>query len=204
MAVPMCGVGSVKLFSYLYDKTLLWSAHRHAPYYLAGVSLAESSFFPIPPDVMLISMGLAVPTRSWRYAFIATLFSVLGGLLGYVIGCYGMYLLQPLLLSSSYASSYLQVMHWFEDSGVWVVIVASFTPLPYKLFTITAGAMHMALLPFVVGSIIGRGLRFFMVSGLLFYFGKRLHGQLRRYIDLIGMVMIILLVVGYAFMHWCV
>ncbi len=195
-------LGLMKIFSYFYNKTISWSGHRHAQYYLAGVSLAESSFFPIPPDVMLISMGLAIPTRSWRYAFIATLFSVIGGVLGYVIGYYGMALIYPYIISSSYAASYHQVAHWFEQGGVWVVILAGFTPLPYKLFTITAGAMHMALLPFIVGSIIGRGLRFFLVSALLFYKGDRIQVHLRRYVDVLGWSMIIIFVIVYCLMKW--
>jgi len=195
-------LGIMKIFSFLYDKTISWSGHRHAPYYLAGVSLAESSFFPIPPDVMLISMGLATPKRSWQYALIATLFSVIGGILGYIIGVYGMELILPHILSSSYASSYYQIVHWFEHGGVWMVILAGFTPFPYKIFTITAGAMHMALFPFIVGSIIGRGLRFFMVSALLFYAGDKIQVRLRHYVDVIGWSTIGLAIVGYGLMKW--
>jgi len=192
----------MKIFSYLYDKTISWAGHRHAQYYLAGVSFAESSFFPIPPDVMLISMGLAIPKRSWHYAFIATLFSVIGGVLGYIIGYFGMALIYPYLASSSYAAGYHQVANWFDQSGVWVVILAGFTPLPYKLFTITAGAMHMALLPFIVGSIIGRGMRFFLVSTLLYFAGDRIQAHMRRYVDVIGWSMIIIFVIVYCLIKW--
>ena len=123
-------MGILKIFSYLYDKTIFWSAHRHAPYYLAGVSFAESSFFPIPPDVMLISMGLASPKRSWNFACIATLFSVIGGLFGYMIGLYGMEFIEPYLVHSAYQESYQQIMNWFTQYGVWIIIVAGFTPVP--------------------------------------------------------------------------
>lgn len=187
----------LKPFSYFYSKTMVWSGHRHAPYYLAGVSFAESSFFPIPPDVMLISMGLALPKRSWRYAAIATLFSTLGGLLGYVIGVSLMDVIRPYLLASSYASAYQHIVQWFDHRSVGMVILASFTPFPYKIFTITAGAMHMALGPFIMGSILGRGARFFLVSGLLFFTGARLEAQLRRYIDWIGWLLLLALAVGY-------
>ncbi|WP_133128175.1 YqaA family protein [Legionella nagasakiensis] len=191
----------MKLFSYLYDKTLLWSGHRHAPYYLASVSFAESSFFPIPPDVMLVSMGLAAPQRAWYYAFIATLFSVLGGALGYVIGLYGMELIEPYLVSS-YASGYYQIAHWFEQHGVWIVILAGFTPFPYKLFTIAAGAMHMAFLPFLFGSLIGRGLRFFLVSAILYFMGARIETRLRHYIDVIGWSTILIFIIIYFLIQW--
>lgn len=194
-------MGVMRVFSYLYDKTITWSAHPHARYYLAGVSFAESSFFPIPPDVMLISMGLASPRRSWHYALIATIFSVVGGLFGYIIGVYGMMLLKPYILASSYAGYYTQVSSWFDIYGVWIIVLAGFTPLPYKVFTITAGAMHMPLFPFIIASIIGRGLRFFLVSTILYFTGDRIEGQLRLYIDKIGWCFIILIVAAYCLMR---
>lgn len=192
----------MKLFSYLYDKTIFWSAHRHARYYLAGVSFIESCFFPIPPDVMLISMGLATPKRSWHYALIATLFSVAGGILGYMIGMYAMKLIQPYLLASSYASYYYQIQHWLDNSGLWVVILAGFTPFPYKIFTITAGAMHIPFIPFVIGSLIGRGGRFYLVSAILYYAGEGLETRLRRYIDIIGTIVLLAAVVIFCLFKW--
>jgi len=192
----------MKLFSYLYNKTMGWSGHRHAPYYLAGVSFAESSFFPIPPDVMLISMGLATPRRSWHYALIATLFSVMGGMLGYVIGMYCIEFLKPYIMASSYASSYNRIQGWFDEGGVWMVILAGFTPFPYKIFTVSAGALHMTFLPFVVGSVIGRGLRFFMVCSILYFVGERMEAKLRHYIDIIGMVLVAVIVLVFCLMKW--
>ena len=186
-----------KVFSVLYIKMLYWSSHRYAPYYLASVSFAESSFFPIPPDVMLISMGLAKPTHSWRYVFIAMLFSVLGGIFGYLIGYFGMELIEPYLMSSSYASTVTEVMAWFDKQGVWVVILAGFTPFPYKIFTITAGMMHMAFWPFLIGSIIGRGLRFFLVSGLLYFFGAKIEPLMRKHVDRIAWVVLLLAGIVY-------
>lgn len=192
----------MKLFSGLYNKTISWSAHRHAPYYLAGVSFVESSIFPIPPDVMLISMGLARPHRAWHYALIATIFSVIGGLLGYIIGFYCIELIRPYIIASSYASSYYLIQHWFEEGGVWMVILAGFTPIPYKLFTVSAGAMHMAILPFVAGSIIGRGLRFFLVCGIMYFAGEHIETKLRRYIDIIGLTMVVIIAVAFCLMKW--
>lgn len=187
----------MKIFSYLYNKMLVWSAHRHARYYLAGVSFAESSFFPIPPDIMLITMGLATSKRAWHYALITTIFSVLGGCFGYGIGLFFMDILQPYIVASAYATPYEHVHAWFEHWGVGVVILAGFTPIPYKLFTVTAGAMHMAFMPFVLASILGRGARFFLVSGLVTLFGDRLEKRFRRWIDWIGWFLVIILVIGY-------
>jgi len=187
----------MKIFSYLYDKMLAWSAHGHARYYLAGVSFAESSFFPIPPDIMLIAMGLAKPKRAWHYALITTIFSVLGGCFGYIIGMFFMEILLPHILTSPYAGSYEHVRVWFDQWGVGVVLLAGFTPIPYKLFTITAGAMHMAFMPFVLASIAGRGARFFLVSGLITLFGARLEKRFRRWIDWIGWFLVAALVMGY-------
>lgn len=192
----------MKIFSYLYERTLYWSAHRHAPYYLAGVSFAESSFFPIPPDVMLVSMGLAMPKRSWQYALIATLCSVAGGILGYLIGMYAITFIQPWIDASSFAKSYANMVTWLKKGDVWIVILAGFTPFPYKVFTIAAGAMHIAFLPFVLGSFIGRGLRFFLVSGLLYFTGARIEAQLRRYIDIIGTVLLVLLLGAFCVIKW--
>lgn len=192
----------MKLFSYLYNKTSSWSAHRHAPYYLAGVAFVESSFFPIPPDVMLVTMGLTTPERSWNYALIATFFSVIGGILGYLLGVYCIEYIGPYIEASSYASSYQQIHQWFEQRGIWMIILAGFTPLPYKVFTITAGAMHMAFGPFVIASFIGRGLRFFLVCGFLYFAGARLEEKLRRYIDVIGYLTIAIVVVLFCLMKW--
>lgn len=192
----------MRFFSFLYNKMIIWSGHRHAPYYLAGVSFVESSFFPIPPDIMLISMGLAKPTRSWHYAFIATLFSVIGGIFGYVIGLYGMDLIRPFILASSYAANFEKIQSWFELYGVWIVIMAGFTPLPYKLFTVSAGALQMAFLPFVMASIVGRSMRFFLVCGILYFAGAKIEQGLRRFVDIIGWAVIAIGIVGFCLMKW--
>ncbi|MDF1683215.1 MAG: DedA family protein [Legionellaceae bacterium] len=188
----------MKIFSYIYDKMLSWSAHRHAPYYLAGVSFSESSFFPIPPDIMLLTMGMAKPKCAWHYALLTLIFSVLGGCFGYVIGMFFMDILQPHILASPYAAAYEHVRAWFEHWGVGVVLLAGFTPIPYKIFTIAAGAMHMAFLPFVFASIGGRGARFFLVSALVVLLGKQFEKHFRRWIDWIGWVLVIALVIGYS------
>lgn len=175
------------MFRYLYDKVLNWSHHRHAPYYLAGVSFAESSFFPIPPDIMLIPMVMSKPEKAWDFAAITTISSILGGILGYLIGYFAFeWLGQPLIQAFGYEEQYHTLVSWFAKYGFIAVVLAGFTPIPYKLFTLAAGATQMALLPFIVGSIVGRGLRFYLVAALIRYLGKRLEPMIVRYMDAIG------------------
>ncbi len=192
----------IKIFSYLYDKSIVWSSHPKAHYYLGGVSFIESSFFPIPPDVMLMTMTLAKPNKVWYYALIATLCSVAGGVLGYGIGDFAMLLLKPYLMASAFAPKFQQVVEWFDHFGVWMVILAGFTPFPYKVFTISAGAMHMAFPLFFFGSILGRGLRFFLVCGILHFTAVRFEKHFKRYIDLIGWSVLVLSLVVGIWMKW--
>ncbi|GAB3537825.1 YqaA family protein [Noviherbaspirillum agri] len=176
----------MKLFSSLYSRAMTWSRHPHAPWYLGGISFAESSFFPVPPDVMLAPMCLANPRRAWFFAFLTTLTSVLGGLFGYIIGYFALDAILPWLQESRYWPAYQTAVAWFERWGFWAVFVAGFSPIPYKVFTIAAGAMSMALLPFTIASVIGRGLRFFLVAGLMAWGGSRMEALLHRYVDRLG------------------
>ena len=176
----------MKLFSALYSRVLSWSRHPKAPWYLGGLSFMESSFFPIPPDVMLAPMSMAQPRRAWWFALITTVTSVLGSLLGYAIGHFALDALLPWLQDSRYWSAYQASMVWFEEWGVWAVFIAGFSPIPYKVFTIAAGALSMALLPFTLASLIGRGARFFLVAGLMAWGGARMEAMLHRTIDWIG------------------
>jgi len=190
------------MFQQLYEFTLRCSAHRHAPWYLGAIAFIESSFFPIPPDVMLISMGLAKPKSAWRNALIATFFSVLGGILGYFIGYFIFDLISPWLSQSSLYPSYQTALKWFEQYGVWAVIVAGFTPIPFKLFTIGAGVVHMFLPAFIMGSIIGRGLRFFLVSTLFYFYGEKIETTLVGIVDKIAWISLILFGLGYGIYHF--
>lgn len=151
----------MKLFSALYDRVMKWARHSHAQYYLAILSFAESSFFPIPPDVMLAPMSLAKPRSALWYALLTTITSTLGGIFGYVIGVFFFTLIHPYLVRFGYWPVYSQIQHYFNVWGFWIIFIAGFSPLPYKLFTIAAGTMHIALVPFIIASFIGRGSRFF-------------------------------------------
>ncbi|HHH39451.1 MAG TPA: DedA family protein [Sedimenticola sp.] len=184
----------MRLFSMLYDRVMSWSRHRHAPVYLAGLSFAESSFFPVPPDVMLMPMAMARPRRAWRLAALTTVASVAGGMLGYLIGLFAFDLVEPLLRSAGYYPKYLQVKEWFDTWGFWAIFVAGFSPIPYKVFTITAGVIAMPLIPFVLASLLGRGARFFLVAALMAWGGERMEGTLRKYIDRVGWIMVVLVI----------
>lgn len=182
----------MSVFSTLYDRVMCWSGHRHAPYYLAGLSFIESSFFPIPPDVMLAPMSLANPGRGWWLAALTTVASVLGGLLGYAIGAFALDLVQPWVREGGHSGAvFQQAKVWFDAWGVWVILIAGFSPIPYKVFTIAAGALSMALLPFILGSALGRGARFFLVAALMGWGGERMEGALRRYVDRIGWILLL-------------
>lgn len=190
----------MKLFSYLYMRMLAWSKHQFAPYILAGVAFSESSFFPIPPDVMLVSMGLANQKNLWRLALITTVSSVLGGVFGYLIGTFFIDALIPFIQSHGYYQQYQHIVSWFNHWGVWVVFLAGFSPIPYKLFTIGAGALSMPFIPFCLASFISRGLRFYLVAGLLIVCGEKIDKHLRRTIDLIGWSAVTIFVIVYLFM----
>lgn len=176
----------MKLFAPLYDRVLEWSRHPHAERYLGALSFAESSFFPVPVDVMLAPMCMADRARAWRFAFVATAFSVLGGIGGYAIGFAIFELIEPWLHNSRYWSSYEQSREWFDRFGVWAIFVAGFSPIPYKVFTIAAGVASLTVPGFFLASLIGRGARFFLVAGFVRYAGVRLEATLLRNIERIG------------------
>lgn len=187
------------LFGRLYVMTLRWAAHRRATWLLAALSFAESSFFPIPPDVMLAPMVLARPRRAWLLAAITTVASVIGGLFGYLLGHYALEFVLPLLERLNYMDHYHLARSWFERWGFWIILVfGGFSPIPYKLFTITAGATALNPLLFIAASLISRGARFFLVAWLLAWGGPRIEPWLQTYIERIGWATVLLLVVGAA------
>ncbi|MCM8856957.1 MAG: DedA family protein [Candidatus Thiodiazotropha sp.] len=181
----------MRLFSSLYARTMQWSRHPHAPAYLAGLSFAESSFFPIPPDVMLAPMSMARPKRAWYFAGLTTLASVIGGMFGYLIGMTAFDLIEPWLHNWGYWEGYQDTKEWFDRWGFWAIFLAGFSPIPYKIFTITAGVIGMAFMPFVVASAIGRGARFFLVAALMAWGGERMERALHRYVDRLGWLLVI-------------
>jgi membrane protein YqaA with SNARE-associated domain len=184
------------MFQKLYDKALSWSKHRHAVKYLCALSFVESSFFPVPPDVMLAPMALSQPDKAFRLATFTTIASVLGGMLGYAIGYFMFDSIRPWLETTHYWDSYLLAKAWFEQWGFWAIFIAGFSPIPYKVFTIAAGTLNMMFLPFVLASFIGRGARFFLVAMLLAAGGAKLESKLREYMDRLGWATVALVIVG--------
>lgn len=187
----------MRLFGPLYDRVLSWASHRHAPRYLGALSFAESSFFPVPPDVMLAPMAMAKPEAAGRYAILTTIASVAGGLAGYAIGYFALDLVEPWLHAAGHWEGYLEVREWFERWGFWAVLAAGFSPIPYKLFTIAAGTLAMFLPAFVVASAVGRGARFFLVAYLVRWGGPAVERRLKTHIEILGWAFVGLLVIAY-------
>ncbi|PCI55199.1 MAG: hypothetical protein COB45_06810 [Gammaproteobacteria bacterium] len=188
----------MKLFSAIYDWTLKWAEHKFAPSILALLTFAESVFFPIPPDVLLAPMVLAKPEKAWRLASLTTVSSILGGTVGYILG-YLMFepWIQPLITEFGYQHRFDTAMNWFSQWGVWVVFIAGFSPIPYKLFTVSAGFLQMAFLPFLFASAIGRGMRFFLVAGLIQWGGSAMEKSLRKWVDVLGWGLVALIIIAY-------
>jgi membrane protein YqaA with SNARE-associated domain len=174
------------VFERLYRKALEYARHPHAVWYLFGVSFTEAAFSPLPPDFLLAPMALAQPKRAFKLALITTFASVLGGMLGYTIGYFFFALLEPWLKAGPYFAAYLQAREWFARFGFWAVLVAGFSPIPYKAFTIAAGTLAMDPVGFVLASLLGRGGRFFLLASLIAWGGERLEQAIYRKINYLG------------------
>jgi membrane protein YqaA with SNARE-associated domain len=182
----------------LYDWMMGLAGDRRAPQALFWVSFAESSFFPIPPDVMLVPMVLKDRAKAWYYAGLATVASVLGGVAGYAIGYFLFESVgKPVFAFYGLTQKFDQAAAWFNEYGVPLLIIKGMTPIPYKLLTITAGAVHMNLLAFVGASIIARSMRFFLVAGLLYWFGEPIREFIERRLTLVTTVGVAVLVSGF-------
>lgn len=172
--------------------------HRHAAWALFAVSFTESSFFPIPPDAMLIPMVLADRRKAWVYALVCTIASVLGALLGYWIG-HALYegIGKPIIAFYHLEPSMQGFIDDFNKWGLWIILIKGMTPIPYKLVTIASGVAGFALTPFILASIVTRGFRFFLVAGLLYFFGEPIRDFIERRLTLVTTVFVILLVGGF-------
>ena len=186
------------MFQSIYDRLIALSQSSRAPYALAAVSFAESSFFPIPPDIMLIPMALAEPAKAWRYALICTLASVAGGLLGYAIGALLFDTLgQWLLHAYGYGAKFEQFRQWYAQYGAAVILIKGLLPIPYKLVTIASGVAGYNLFWFVVLSLITRGARFFAEAGIFNRWGGALEPFIRRNITAVGLTTLVVIVAGF-------
>ncbi len=185
----------MKVFTPLYQKVLRWVSYDSADKYLYGLSFVEAVAFPVPPDVMLAPMCAARPHDALYLGSLTTAFSVLGGILGYALGFFILDAIEPWLLASHWANEYLSAKHLFEQWGVMIVIIAGFSPVPYKIFTFTAGALQLAFPLFVVASFIGRGGRFLMIALLFRYLGTIALPKVKKIIEQLGWLTVIAFVV---------
>ena len=179
----------------LYNWTLDKANHKNAKWYLSIISFAESSFFPIPPDLLLIPMALASKTKAIFYAFICTFSSVLGGILGYAIGYYfyntlGIYIVEFYHLENSFSV----FEDYYKEFGILIVLGAGITPFPYKFITIASGVFGLNIFLFIIISIVGRGFRFYLIAILLYFFGEKIKLIIDKYFNILTIVFFILLV----------
>ncbi|MEC3862588.1 YqaA family protein [Mesobacterium sp. TK19101] len=181
----------------LYTRTMALADHPRALWALAAVSFIESSVFPIPPDVLMIPMVLAQPRRAWLIALVATVFSVLGGVLGYAIGAFAFDAIgQPILSSLGKADAMADFNTRFNDFGFLAVLTAGLTPFPYKVITIMSGWTGMPFLTFMATSVLARGLRFFIVAGLLRRFGTPIRDFIEKRLGLVFTAFVVILLGG--------
>ncbi|MDP3852603.1 YqaA family protein [Phenylobacterium sp.] len=180
-----------------YDWVMNLAASRHAPASLAAVSFAESSFFPIPPDVMLAPMVLARPERAYVYATICTVASVLGGMLGYTIGHFLGPVGEWLLMVTGNSGGQAAFEAWFAQWGLWVILIKGLTPIPYKLVTISAGLADFSFFTFVWASVVTRGARFFLAATLIKYFGPAVREEVEKRLTLYTVIGLVVLVGGF-------
>lgn len=182
----------------LYDWTMALAARPRAEWALVGVAFAESSFFPIPPDILLIPMVLARRAKAWRYAVIATASSVIGGLAGYLIGAFLFEEIgRPLLEFYGYSARFQEFANTYNEWGGWIVFAAGLTPFPYKVITIASGTTGLDILVFTVASVAARGGRFFVVAALLYWIGPPVRAFIERRLGLVFTVFVVLLVGGF-------
>ena len=182
----------------LYDWTMGLAGHRHALPALALVAFIESSLFPVPPDILIIPMVLAARSRAWRIATVATVASVVGGLLGYAIGA-GLYetVGRPVLDFYGYAEKFESFSEAYNEWGAWIVAGAGFTPFPYKVITIASGVTGLDLAVFMIASVISRGARFFLLAALLWYFGPPIRRFIEANLPLLATLFFVLLFGGF-------
>lgn len=182
----------------IYDSVIHLSSSKHAMAWLFVISFVESSFFPIPPDIMLIPMILATPKKAWKIAGICTLASVIGAYLGYIIGFYFFELIaEPLLEFYGYLDKFNEFKNLYSEYGAWIVFGAGITPFPYKIITIASGVVQLNLAVFTVASIIARGLRFFLIAWLLKTYGEKMRLFIEKNLGWLSVLFLVLLIGGF-------
>ncbi|MCE2485156.1 MAG: DedA family protein [Desulfurellaceae bacterium] len=187
----------------VYDWVLGWADHRYGGLALLLLAFAESSVFPIPPDVLLMALALGKPGAAFRFALICSVGSVAGGLAGYLIGWLLMDGLgRPIIELYNARAAYAEVEQRFVAHGGWAVAIAGFTPIPYKVFTIAAGATQLSLSSFVLASVVSRSARFFLISGLIYYYGPTIKVFIDKYFNILTIVFTVLVLLGFVLLGW--
>lgn len=183
----------------IYDHTLNLASRKNALTWLFVISFIESSFFPIPPDIMIIPMVLATPKEAYKIAGVATVASVLGGYFGYFIGVYGFELIaRPLLEFYGYMKQFGEFENYYHEYGAWIVFGAGITPFPYKIITIASGVVRLDLVVFTITSVIARGMRFYFIAWLLKRFGDPMKVFIEKNLNLLSILFLVLLIGGFA------
>lgn len=183
----------------IYDHTLNLASRKNALTWLFVISFIESSFFPIPPDIMIIPMVLATPKEAYKIAGVATVASVLGGYFGYFIGVYGFELIaRPLLELYGYMKQFGEFENYYHEYGAWIVFGAGITPFPYKIITIASGVVRLDLVVFTIASVIARGMRFYFIAWLLKRFGDPMKVFIEKNLNLLSILFLLLLIGGFA------
>lgn len=181
----------------LYDWVLHWAETPYGTPALFILAFTESSFFPVPPDVLLIALGLSLPRRAFRYALFCSIASVAGGIFGFLIGLKFWQIGSAILFKYIDSRTFEEVRHYFQNYEAWAVAIAGFTPIPYKVFTISAGFFRVDFSVFVIASAISRAARFFLISGLIYFFGPSIKNFIDRYFNLLTLIFTGLLIGGF-------
>ena len=204
-AAVVAGPAATGWFRRLYDRCLEWVQTPYGLWALFLIAVAESSFFPIPPDIFLIVLAVATPKKAFRYAAICAVGSVLGGALGYGLGLGFMDTIGVRILDwYGLQAKFEVVKELYQQYDAWAVGAAGFTPLPYKLFTITAGAFHLNFFTFMLVSLISRSARFFLVAAFIYRFGAPVRTFIERYFNILSILFFILLIGGFLVVKWLV
>ena len=194
-----------KLLRKLYDWVLSWAYTKYATFALFILAFVESSFFPVPPDLLLITLSVSKPYKSFKYALLCSLGSLFGGLLGYIIG-YGFYEIigEKIISLLNYGNYFELVGNYYRENAFLAILTAAFTPIPYKVFTIAAGLWKINLITFVLASLIGRSARFFIVSTLIYFYGARIKTFIDKYFNLLTIIFMLLLIGGFLLIKYLI
>lgn len=184
----------MKIFQPLYERAIVWARHKNAPWLLTLLSFAEAIFFPVMPELMLAPMCLAQPKRGFWFATLSLAGSLVGMFVGYAIGYYAIEMAMPFIAKMGYADQFESIKQQAAANGFWLLLIAGFTPIPFKIFTLASGAVGMPLAPFFFGALIGRGKRVYLVAGAIRLGGEKAEAALRRHIEPVGWVALVLFI----------